>query len=134
MFAPHKSFAGTYQRVQVESGVDNASPHRLVGLLFDGAIDAIAQARGELSRGNLAAKGQRIGKAVRIIEEGLRGGLDRRAGGELAANLDGLYAYLVQRLTQANLHDDDAALRECAELLAPVREAWQAMNVPAGRA
>lgn len=134
MFAPHKTFACTYQRVQVESSVTDASPHRLVGMLFDGVMDAIAQARGALSRGDEAARGERIGRAVRILEEGLRGGLDRQAGGALAGNLDALYAYVVQRLTHANLHRDDAALRECTELLTPLRDAWQQISPPAGRA
>lgn len=134
MFAPHRTFAGTYQRVHVESVVGDASPHRLVKMLFDGAIDAVAQARGALARGDLATKGERCARAVRILEEGLRGGLDRSAGGELAANLDGLYGYIVQRLTHANLHHDDAALNECVELLTPLRDAWQSIDPMAARA
>lgn len=134
MFAPHKSFAGTYQRVHVETSVTDASPHRLVGMLFDGALGAISAARGDLARGDLAGKGARIGRAVRIVEEGLRGGLDHAAGGSVAANLDPLYAYIVKRLTHANLYNDDAALGECAELLGPLRDAWAAMAVPAARA
>lgn len=134
MFSPHKSFAGTYHRVHVETGVEAASPHRLVAMLFDGALSAIATARGALARGDLATKGAQVGRAVRILEEGLRGGLDKTAGGPLAAQLDQLYAYLVQRLTQANLRNDDAALRECAELLEPLRDAWKAMNPPAAGA
>ena len=134
MFSPHKSFAGVYHKVHVETGVETADPHRLVGMLFDGALAAISAARGALGRGDLATKGTQIGKAVRIVEEGLRGGLDRRAGGELAVNLDGLYAYLVKRLTQANLANEDGALRECAELLGPLRDAWMAMNLQAARA
>lgn len=133
MFAPHRTFASTYQRVQVESSVSDASPHRLVGMLFDGAIDAIAQARGAHARGDEAARGERIGRAVRILEEGLRGGLDRQSGGELATNLDALYRYMIQRLTHANLRRDEAPLRECAELLGPLREAWQQISPPAGR-
>jgi flagellar protein FliS len=114
--------------------VGDASPHRLVKMLFDGAIDAVAQARGALARGDHATKGERCARAVRILEEGLRGGLDRRAGGELAANLDGLYGYIVQRLTHANLHHDDAALTECVELLTPLRDAWQTIDPLAARA
>lgn len=133
MFSPHKSFAGTYQRVHVETGIETASPHRLVGMLFDGALDAIAAARGALTRGDLALKGSKIGHAARIVDEGLRGGLDRTAGGALAHQLDQLYGYIGQRLTHANLHNDDAALRECADLLGPLREAWQTMKPPAAR-
>jgi flagellar secretion chaperone FliS len=116
--------AGAYRRIGVETGVSCATPHQLVSLLFDGCIDAIAQARGALQQGDAAAKGRAIGRAVRIVEEGLKAGLDLEAGGALAADLRALYGYIVLRLTRANLHNDDAALAECQRLIEPVREAW----------
>jgi flagellar secretion chaperone FliS len=116
--------AGAYRQIGVETGVSGASPHQLVSLLFDGCIDAIAQARGALRQGDVQAKGQAIGRAVRIVEEGLGAGLDLEAGGALAADLRALYAYVALRLTRANLHNDDAALAECQRLIEPVREAW----------
>lgn len=124
MFSPHKSFAGAYQQVQVQTGVEDADGRRLVSLLFEGALGAISSARSAMARGDIEAKGVQIGRAVRIVDEGLRGSLDLNQGGALAANLDGLYAYVVRRLTEANLRNDDAALGECARLLSPLREAW----------
>jgi flagellar protein FliS len=132
MFSPHKSFAGTYSQVAVQTGVESADGRKLVGMLYDGALEAISKARGALGRGDVAVKGQQIGKAVRIVEEGLRGGLDLARGGELAANLDGLYRYVARRLTEANLRNDDRALDECARLLAPLRDAWS--ELPAAQA
>ena len=116
-----------YQQVGVETQVHGASPHQLVALLFDGYMESIAQARGAMRKGDRLAKGQAIGRAVRIIEEGLRAGLDLRAGGQLARDLHELYGYLTLRLTQANLRDDDAALDECQRLMTPLREAWLAI-------
>lgn len=131
MFAPHRSFAGSYHKVHVETGVEAADPHRLVTMLFDGALAAITAARGALARGDVGEKGQKIGKAVRIVEEGLRGGLNKQGGGELAERLDALYGYVSQRLTFANLRNDDAALKECQDLIAAVRDGWVNMNKPA---
>jgi flagellar protein FliS len=116
--------AGAYHRIGIETDVGGASPHQLVSLLFDGCIDAIVQARGALEQGDPKAKGQAIGRAVRIVEEGLRAGLDHEAGGALAADLGALYGYVALRLTRANLHNDDAALAECLRLMQPLREAW----------
>lgn len=124
MFSPHKSFAGAYQQVQVHTGIEGADGRRLVSLLFEGAIGAISAARAGLQRGDIEAKGKQIGRAVRILDEGLIGGLDTSRGGELAANLHDLYAYVIKRLTEANLRNDDAALGECVRLLSPLREAW----------
>jgi flagellar protein FliS len=120
--------AQLYSRVGIETSVVDASPHKLVSLLFDGFFESIAQAKAALAAGNLQIKGREIGRAVRIVEEGLRAGLDLRAGGPLANDLGDLYAYVGLRLTHANLRNDLAALDECAALLQPLREAWQSIG------
>jgi flagellar protein FliS len=122
--APTKRQLGAYQQVQVTTGVDGASPHRLVEMLFEGLLDTFAQARGAIRQGNIEAKGEAIGRAVRIIDEGLRAGLNLEAGGALAADLRDLYAYVTVRLTYANRHNDEAAVAECAQLIEPLSKAW----------
>jgi flagellar secretion chaperone FliS len=133
----HSRMAGAYKQVAVHTGVDGASSHALILMLFDGFQEAVSRARGAMAAGELEAKGRAIAHAVRIVEEGLRTGLNLRDGGQLAADLDGLYTYVCVRLTHANLAGDDAALQECARLLEPVREAWVAIGAtlpPAARA
>ena len=117
--------ADAYKKVAVETGVDQASPHDLVGLLFDGLLLALAAARGALERGDIKAKCQQIGVAVRILDEGLRAALNLREGGALAANLQALYGYCVVRLTQANARNDADALREVVRLIEPVASSWK---------
>lgn len=125
-FAPRARHpAGTmYQQVSVETRLTDASPHQLVAMLFDGYMEAVAQARGAMRDRQHGAKGVAIGRAVRIVEEGLRAGLDLKAGGALARDLNDLYNYLSMRLTLANLHNDEAALDECQRLMEPLRQAW----------
>ncbi|MDH4290131.1 MAG: flagellar export chaperone FliS [Aquincola sp.] len=118
---PH---ADMYSRVGVETSVCDASPHRLVALLFDGFAESAAQAKAAIAAKQTEAKGQAIGRAARIVEEGLKASLDHQAGGALAADLADLYAYIGLRLTQANLRNDMAALDECLALMQPLREAW----------
>ena len=125
--AARHALGSLYQQVRVESKVDAASPHELVAMLFEGYMEAVAQARGALREGKQELKGMAIGRAVRIVEEGLRGGLNLRAHGTLARDLDELYAYLSIRLTLANLRNDDAALEECQRLMRPLHEAWLAI-------
>lgn len=125
--APHPH-AVLYRQVGMESRAVTASPHALVAMLFDGYMEAIAMARGALREGRAEAKGAAIGRAVRIVEEGLRGGLDLRAGGSLARDLDELYRYLTLRLTQANARNDEAALDECQRLVLPLQQAWLAIG------
>lgn len=134
MYSPQKTFADRYHRVQVETTVDNADPHKLVELLLIAAIDAISKARGCLERKDVAGKGQQVGRAVRILEEGLRSSLDKSAGGKVAQDLDQLYQYVIRRLTLANLRNDAAGLGECVNLLMPVKEAWTAIRPAAATA
>jgi flagellar protein FliS len=125
---------GLYQQIGVETRLVSANPHQLVAMLFEGYMEAVAQARGALAKGDTLIKCQAIGRAVRIIEEGLRAGLDMHAGGTLARDLHELYHYLVMRLTLANLRNDDALLTECQRLMKPLQEAWlQIADEPAAR-
>ncbi len=132
--ALRRQSAGLYQQVGVESQLANASPHALVAMLFDGFMEALAQARGAIRSRDAVAKGMAIGRAVRIVEEGLRAGLDVRAGGSLARDLGGLYTYVTRRLTLANLRNDEAGIDECQRLMQPLREAWMAIGAEAGAA
>ena len=119
--------AHTYSRVAVETGVDAASPHKLVAMLFDGYFESLMRAKAAMAAGDVAMKGSEISRAVRIIEEGLKASLDLRAGGTLARDLADLYAYITVRLTQANLRNDVTALEECRALVKPLQDAWQAI-------
>ena len=96
--------------------------------MFDGLLQAVNAARGALSRGDVAGKGMQIQRAVRLLEEGLKGGLDDARGGDLAAKLRALYDYCIGRLTHANLRNDAEALSEGAALIAPVADGWKQMG------
>ena len=122
------SAAGAYRQIGVETGATDASPHRLITLLFDGFSDAVAQAFLAMQQGNFEAKGRFIGRSVNIVEQGLRDVLDVKAGGALALDLCALYSYIALRLSQANLHNDPRALEECVRLMEPVRTAWVAIG------
>ena len=119
--------ASAYKRVAVETSVQGADPHTLVGLLYDALLQSIAQARGAMERQQTSMKGELIGKAIGIIS-GLREGLDLQQGGELAANLDSLYQYMVSRLLEANVKNDAAPLDEVAGLLRNVKTGWDAIG------
>ncbi|GKT24204.1 flagellar export chaperone FliS [Acidovorax sp. SUPP3334] len=125
MYTPVSSRAASvYRQVGVQSSVDGASPHQLIQMLFDGLVQSLNAARGSMHRGDVEEKGRQLGKAVRIIEEGLKGGLNPMQGGELAANLRALYDYCVGRLTMANLRNDVTLVEEVVNLITPVAQGW----------
>jgi flagellar protein FliS len=126
-FSSHGQRSTLYSKIGLETDVQSASPHRLITMLFDGAFDAMNQASVAIQAGNIEMKTRALSRAVRIIDEGLGAGLNLEAG-PLALDLRDLYAYTCQRLLQANLHQDLAAIDECRRVLTPLREAWNAIG------
>ena len=124
MYSPGHAGANAYARVGVQTGVMGASPHRLIVMLYQGARQAIAQARMHLQQNNVGARGAAISKAISIIESGLQQALNKDTGGEIAGRLDALYTYMTRRLLEANLKQDERMLVEVDELLASLEEAW----------
>lgn len=116
--------ASIYARNDVETGVAAATPHKLVLMLFDGAIRSINDAVGQIQRGEAENKGRSITRAVQIIDEGLRASLDIESGGEIAQHLFDLYVYMTKRLLVANLRSDVPILQEVRRLLSDLRVSW----------
>ena len=125
MFTPvSMRSANTYRSVGLETAVTGASPHQLVGLLFDALQQSLAVAKGAILSGDISAKSRAIGRVVRILEEGLKAGLDVNKGGDLAANLRGLYDYCIFKTTEANMLNDAVLIDEVIRLIAPVADGW----------
>jgi flagellar protein FliS len=125
MFSSAHSPSDAYALVGVETGVMAANPHKLVLMLFDGALLAIAMARQAMATNKIAEKGEEISRAINIISNGLKVSLDTQAGGDLAARLGALYDYMCSRLLQANLRNEAAALNEVDALLRELKTAWE---------
>lgn len=129
MFSPMgPRSASAYKKVGVETSVGQASPHDLVVMLFDALLVAVGTARSALRAGDIKTKCSNIVMAVRILEEGLKGGLNLEQGGEIARNLSDLYGYCVVRLTQANARNDLDALDEVMRLVEPIASGWKQMG------
>ncbi|KMN11840.1 flagellar biosynthesis protein FliS [Pseudomonas weihenstephanensis] len=117
-----------YQKVNSHAQISEASPHRLIQMLMEGALDRMAQAKGAMSRNDLPQKALLITKAIEIIT-GLRQGLDEEKAEDKDAmqQLDSLYEYMTVRLTQANAANDPELIDEVARLLITVKSGWDAI-------
>ena len=117
-----------YVNVGIETSVESADSHKLILLLYEGALLAIARAKKYMLLKETADKGASISHAIAIIESGLQASLDKSAGGELAQNLSSLYGYMVLRLITANLKNDVEALDEVTRLLTDLKGAWESIR------
>ncbi len=117
-----------YNTVGLESEIIGADPHKLISLLYQGALLEIANAKNGILRKENMAKGAAISRTIAIIGEGLNASLDKNVGGELAQNLSSLYDYMILRLVAANLKNDTAILDEVARLLTELKGAWDSIR------
>jgi flagellar protein FliS len=115
-----------YAQVGNQSSAAFANPHRLIQMLMEGALEKISKAKGFMQNGNIAKKGEHISWAISIIE-GLRVSLDHSQGGEISANLESLYMYMISQLTQANLKNSVEILDEVTGLLVEIKSGWDAI-------
>ena len=112
-----------YKKGSLKQDISAADPHRLTLLLFQGALDRIAYAKGAIERNESEAKSENISKAVSILIY-LRDTLDLEAGGEIAENMYALYSYMIEKANDALINNDAAPLEEAYSLLEPIRNAW----------
>lgn len=115
-----------YQSIATQSRVADASPHRLIQLMMERALAKIDLAKTQMQEGRIAEKGNNISDAISIIN-GLQASLNHSADQRLSENFDALYAYMMRRLLEANLHNDRSMLSEVANLLRELKEAWDAI-------
>jgi len=122
--------AAQYRAVRSHGLVADASPTRLVQIMFEGILSHLATARGSMQRikdnrplNDVIAKGNAMGKAVALIGQ-LNGTLDMQRGGQIAENLRALYEYMLNRLTLANATNDVRVVAEVAGLVAEVKSGW----------
>jgi flagellar protein FliS len=126
MFTPAYARASSaYKLVNAETSVQSANAHHLVHLLYEELLQNLANARGSIARNDIPGKGVAIGRAVRVLDEGLKAGLNLSQGGDLAKNLSNLYDYCCRQLTMANLKNDEALLVEVKNLIEPIASAWR---------
>ncbi|MEJ2199656.1 MAG: flagellar export chaperone FliS [Desulfuromonadaceae bacterium] len=118
------AYMNQYQQTQVTT----ASPERILIMLYEGAIRFTGRARLAIEDGDPACKRESISRAVAIVSY-LSDTLDHNAGWDGSEELDGLYAFMIRELTQANLKNDVKALGMVEKLLSELRDTWlEAIN------
>ena len=114
-----------YQHSSLDAAMPAASPHQLIAMLLEGALDRIAQARGAARNGDRTSRLKNVGAAISIVEY-LNLSLERGAG-PLAERLASIYDFCLRHLAQANGADDARMLDEVADVLRPIKQAWDDM-------
>ena len=133
MFSHAMNVQNAYRSAGVDAEILGSSPHRLIKLLFDGALAYIAKARQHMLDNNVQAKSEAITRAIDIISRGLRASLDLEAGGQLAKSLDDLYEYIALQVLKGQMQNDPSCLDEASRLLTELGDAWAQIGDRVGR-
>ncbi len=128
MFGLNQRGVNVYAKIGIETGVLAANPHKLIIMLYEGAITACHSAIGHMQKKDILNKSAMLSKAIMIIESGLRLSLNKNAGGEIAVSLDALYAYMSGRLYSANIRNQPELVLEVIKLLTELKGAWEAIG------
>ena len=115
--------SAAYMSQYFENQVNTASPEQLMIMLYNGAIRFVGEAEEAMASRKIAYRGERISKVIAILSE-LSATLDHEIGGEIAANLESLYDYMIRTLLAANIQDDADKLAEVREMLSGLRDTW----------
>lgn len=112
-----------YQQTNAATAVMDASPHQLTQLLLKAAMDKLSVAVGAVERNDIQLRVASIARAIDIVME-LKSTLDVEKGGDVAAELDRLYQFVLDQLLDANLQSDPSKLQAAREIIGTIHEAW----------
>jgi flagellar protein FliS len=124
--------AQQYAKLNKSTAVEEATPHQLIQMLYQGALDNLQQSIGHMERKDYEAKGNTIGRAISILG-GLQGFLDHEKGGDIARNLDSLYDYMMIRLYEATRENSQQKVQEVIGLLKQIKSGWDSIAEEANK-
>jgi flagellar secretion chaperone FliS len=111
--------ASSYRRVDL----DSAPKSEIMMRLFARCLDDINAARTAIAAKDIHAKAKSLDHAIQIVVE-LRAALDHKAAPDLAARLDGLYGFVVDQLTLANVKVDVQPLVAATRVMSELADAF----------
>ncbi len=106
--------------------VEQADPHTLISLIMQHILGNCAAAKGAIERKDIQSKNKMLGKVIGLIGE-LQDSLDMEKGGEISINLYNLYAYMITKVSQANIKNSQEPLTEVISLIAEIKSGWDAI-------
>ncbi len=109
-----------------KNAILTASPEKIIKLLYDGVIGNLERSRIGLSNpqtSRSAEVGVALGKALGIIGE-LRAALNHEVGGDISQNLDMLYEFSSEQISEANVTRTAEPIDNTLQVLRTLKEGW----------
>ncbi|WP_283597629.1 flagellar export chaperone FliS [Photobacterium phosphoreum] len=117
-----------YKQVSVNAQLASASPHRIIQMLYAGAIERLIQGKAAMEQGNITVKCERLSKALDIVLS-LRDCLSMEEGGDIAKNLDALYDFMGSEISRANAENVTQPIDDVIGMLREIKSAWDQIPI-----
>jgi len=112
-----------YKKVDIESTIMSSEPHQIILMMFDGALQSLAIAKGAIERKDYELKSQMVSKFINIVSA-LRNSLDFDAEPVVSKRFDDLYIYCLDVINDVSISMDATRVDGIIELIKPLRNAW----------
>lgn len=112
-----------YNEIGASSGLEDASPHRIIQMLMQKFIDHMSAIQGAIARNDMATKGLLISKALAIVQH-LHQCLDMDNGGDISNQLSDLYSYIQKEITYVNLKNDGQLASRLKDIMVEIKSGW----------
>ncbi len=106
-----------------KSETENKSVAELIIMVYDGAIDNLKKAAKHYETEKMQDGFESMEKAKRFVVH-LYTTLDEEKGGEVAANLSAMYAYLIERMNFVQSTKDIKTINDSIDILSNIKEGW----------
>lgn len=125
--SPFAKAQASYQNVDLSTRAAGATPHQLIAMLFEEALNAIDTMSAAMARKDFARIAASQARAMSIIG-GLQASLDMERGGELAQNLADVYREASRLVLAGGKGNEPMFVQQARGMLAEIASAWNAIG------
>lgn len=118
-----KAARESYSNIDITTRIQDASPHRLVAILYEELLRSLDAMTAAIARGEQQAAGNCQSRALSILH-GLRASLDMDKGGEVALNLDAIYGEASRLVVHAGRECDATGVKTVRDMIGEIGSAW----------
>jgi flagellar protein FliS len=109
------------QQVYIKTQANTAHPGELTLMLYNGCLKFMKQGMESIERREFEAKNYNLQRAIDILDE-LQ--ITLNMDYDISSNLFSLYAFIKERVVEANIRMNKDSIQECINLLIELRDAW----------
>lgn len=115
-----------YSDSSINTSVSMSTSAELIVLVFEKIFDYLRVGKVAIENNKLAI--EEFTKINDLINLGLVASLNKEEGGEIAKNLEFIYLWAMNKITEARLTKSHEKIDDVTRVLMPIYESWQSLS------